>query len=106
MLLEINLENKIHNPNTVAFLKLLARPSSADKINLASALAVIDIFDASGNIIYLREGAEHEICGNLMYFKFKESNFVLPTDCIIFICDLKAEDHKKNIVWSKKGETK
>lgn len=102
MLLEVNLENKIPDKNTVAFLRLLTLPSSADKINLASAFTVIDSFDTSSNIIYLREGAEHEISGDLIHFKFNGSRFVLPKDCIIFISDLTSGA----ILWSKKGETK
>ncbi len=86
MLLEVNLENKIIDKNTVAFLRLLAHPLLADKINLASALAVIDNFDASGNIMYLREGAVHELFGDLIRFKFGVSEFVLPKIYIIFIC--------------------
>lgn len=102
MLLEVNLENKISDKNTVAFLKLLALPSPADKINLASALAVIRNLDMSSYIIYLHEGAECEISGDLIRFRFKESEFVLPKDCIIFISDLISGV----ILWSKKGEAK
>lgn len=102
MLLEVNLENKITDPNTTAFLKLLAHPSSADKMNLASALAVIDSFDASSNIIYLKECVEYEVLEDLIGFKFLRLGFYLPKTCIIFISDLISG----TILWNKKGEAK